>query len=64
MKKKIGDLTIEEARKICRSIKGCPEDCPLNIYHEDTDTYDCCGTNFADNTDEDLNQEIEVKESE
>ena len=61
MKKKIGDLTIREIRKICRSFKGCPNNCPLILHHEDFDTYDC-GASFTDNTEEDLDQEIEVEE--
>ena len=61
MKKKIGDLTIKEVNKICRSIKGCPHTCPLNIYHEETNTHDC-GASFTDDIENDLDQEIEVEE--
>ena len=61
MKKKIGDLSISEVRKICKSFIGCPNDCPLNIYHMATNTHDC-GASFTDNTNEDLEQEIEVEE--
>lgn len=53
MKKKIRDLTLGEAKKICdvRTL-GCG-DCPL---------YNVCQYSFGSNDDEDLDQEIEVKE--
>lgn len=51
MKKKIGDLTIREAKEMQDKI------CNLNVVCKDCSFYDCCINDCID-----LNQEIEVEE--
>ena len=56
MKKKIGELTLNELKTICIS-KKC-NDCPLQKYNY-KNIYECV---FALELDEELEKEIEVEE--
>ena len=55
MKKKIGDLTLNELKTICIKSKKC-DNCPLEKYNY-KNVYDCV---FALELDEELEKEIEV----
>lgn len=61
VKKKIKDLTKEEAEKICNKHYVCNE-CPLDIYFS-VSSKRYCIKNIIQSYKEDLEREIEVEDS-